>query len=534
VNGDTFTISGSTPATVASAVGSYPITYTVTGTDLANYAIASATGTLTITPATLSVVPANATRVYAAANPVMTGSVTGALNGDMFTVTGSTTATAMSPVGSYSITYTATGVNFADYTVTPATGTLTITQATPTITWPSPAAIGYGTPLSAAQLNATASVAGIFNYMPAAGVVLPAGTVTLTAAFTPTDTTDYASQPAADVTLAVNKAPLAFSANNMARVFGVANPVFSGSINGAVNGDTFTESFSTSATLASIVGSYPIVPSVAGANLSNYAVAPTNGALTITQAGTATTFALSNSNLTLTAMVLPLTSGTPTGTVGFYEGQTLVGTGTLTNSVASYTATTFPAGNVVVTAEYSGDANFTQSASPAIVVLAITPAQTSLTVATAGSVADAMTVATASGFTGTLAFTCSGLPAEATCSFSPATYTFSGTNNSTSVTMTVQTGVSARGGTPELFGQGGRLAALAGVFGLVTLGGWRRKLRTQWLLAVLLLGAVCAGVTACGSSAGAPQSPAGTSTVQVVASGASGFSQTTSVTLTVQ
>jgi hypothetical protein len=455
VNGDTFTITGSTSAAATSPVGTYPITYTVAGSDLPNYAIASTTGTLTITPAALSVVPANATRVYGAANPVMTGSVTGTLNGDTFVVTGAATATGTSAVGSYPITYTVAGVNLADYTVVSATGTLTVTQGTPTMTWPTPAAIGYGTALSAAQLNATASTAGTFNYTPAAGVVLPAGTVMLTAAFTPTDTTDYTSQPASNVTLTVNKAPLAIAANNTARVFGAANPMFSGSVNGAVNGDTFTASFSTSATPASIVGSYPIVPSVAGANLANYAMTPTNGALTITQAGTATTFALSNSNLKLTAMVLPLTSGTPTGTVGFYEGQTLVGTGTLTNNVASYTAATFPAGNVVVTAEYSGDANFTQSASPAILVLTVVPAQTAITVGSAGSVSDALSMTTASGFAGTLQFSCSGLPADATCNFSPASYSFTGSSNTTSVTMTVQTGVSARGGTPELFGRGG-------------------------------------------------------------------------------
>jgi hypothetical protein len=55
------------------------------------------------------------------------------------------------------------------------------------------------------------------------------------------------------------------------------------------------------------------VPAVAGANLADYAVTPANGALTITQAGTATTFALTNSDLSMTATVLSLTSGTPTG-----------------------------------------------------------------------------------------------------------------------------------------------------------------------------------------------------------------------------
>jgi hypothetical protein len=284
------------------------------------------------------------------------------------------------------------------------------------------------------------------------------------------------------------------------------------------------------------------VPAVTGTNLADYAVTPANGTLTVAPAGTATTFALSNSNLTMTATVVSQTSGTPTGSVGFYEGPTLVGTGTLANGVASYTATALPAGNVTVTAQYSGDVNFTQSASPAIPVLAVTPAQTSLTVASSGSVTDAMSLAAAAGFTGTLTFSCTGLPVEATCSFSPATYTFSGTANTASVTMTVQTGVTAHETAPALFGRG-TWPALAGVFGLpgllaLSLGAHRRRLWMRLTLLTVALGIACGMVTACGSSPNtppkSPASPAGTSTVQVTASGPSGFSQTASVTLTVQ
>jgi hypothetical protein len=47
--------------------------------------------------------------------------------------------------------------------------------------------------------------------------------------------------------------------------FGVANPTFSGSYYGQKNGDTFTMSFSTTATTGSAVGDYDIVPSATGA-----------------------------------------------------------------------------------------------------------------------------------------------------------------------------------------------------------------------------------------------------------------------------
>ena len=65
---------------------------------------------------------------------------------------------------------------------------------------------------------------------------------------------------------------LTVTANNATRVYGAANPTFSGTVTGAQNGDTFTESFTTTATTTSAVGSYAIVPSVAGTNLGNYTV----------------------------------------------------------------------------------------------------------------------------------------------------------------------------------------------------------------------------------------------------------------------
>ena len=65
-------------------------------------------------------------------------------------------------------------------------------KATPTITWPTPADITYGTALGATQLNATASVPGTFVYTPAAGTVLNAGRgQTLSVTFTPTDAANY-------------------------------------------------------------------------------------------------------------------------------------------------------------------------------------------------------------------------------------------------------------------------------------------------------------------------------------------------------
>src|SRR5204862_3150130 len=88
-----------------------------------------------------------------------------------------------------SVTFTPT--DGANYTTTTKTVSITVLKGTPTITWPTPADITYGTALSATQLNATVSGAllGSLAYTPAAGAVLNAGSnQTLSVTFTPTDT----------------------------------------------------------------------------------------------------------------------------------------------------------------------------------------------------------------------------------------------------------------------------------------------------------------------------------------------------------
>jgi hypothetical protein len=93
-----------------------------------------------------------------------------------------------------SVLFTPTDTN--TYSSATVTVQLTVNQAVPTITWAAPAPIAIGTALGSAQLDATANVPGAFVYLPAAGNVPAAGTAQLSAAFTPTDTTNYASTTA--------------------------------------------------------------------------------------------------------------------------------------------------------------------------------------------------------------------------------------------------------------------------------------------------------------------------------------------------
>ena len=73
------------------------------------------------------------------------------------------------------------------------------------------------------------------------------------------------------------------TAANQTRAYLNANPTLTGSIVGVQGDDVVTASYSTTAVLSSLPGTYPITPVAAGA-LSNYAVTLVNGTLTITNA----------------------------------------------------------------------------------------------------------------------------------------------------------------------------------------------------------------------------------------------------------
>ena len=90
-----------------------------------------------------------------------------------------------------------------------------------------------------------------------------------------------------DGTLSVSKAPLSVKANDASRKYGDADAAFSGVITGVKNNDVVSATYSSPATPASNVGTYPIVPQVVGttAVLANYETPVlTNGTLTVGKA----------------------------------------------------------------------------------------------------------------------------------------------------------------------------------------------------------------------------------------------------------
>jgi hypothetical protein len=101
--------------------------------------------------------------------------------------------------GTHTLTTTFTPTDTQTFSTATDTVQLTVTQATPVITWTTIASVQTGTALSKTQLDATANVPGTFAYSPAAGAVPLVGVQKLSLTFTPNDTVNYATAKATNL-----------------------------------------------------------------------------------------------------------------------------------------------------------------------------------------------------------------------------------------------------------------------------------------------------------------------------------------------
>lgn len=195
------------------------------------------------------------------------------------------------------------------------------------------------------------------------------------------------------------------------------------------------------------------------------------------------------------------TTGTATGTVTFYDGTTSLGTGALSAGVATYSTSTLTVGSHNIAAVYAGAG--ADVASTSNVVTEIVLSTFSLSVAPAsrtvytGEAADyTLTVTPGTGFTLDVALTCAGVPANTTCSLTPATVSGgSGTSK-----LVVQTTAPSQSKTTA----SGRAAMpgwplLAGVLLLFLPRQWRRGRMGLWVL-VMIAGLSSAALSGCGGS----------------------------------
>ena len=199
---------------------------------------------------------------------------------------------------------------------------------------------------------------------------IPAGAQAITAVYN--GDTNWLSSTSSALVQNVIPAVLTVTANSASKIYGTANPAFTASYLGFVNGDTSavlagSPSLTAAATPASPVGSYAINAAVGTLSAANYSFALVNGTLTITKATSGLSVSSSinpstyGQSVTFTLTVGGSGSGvTPTGTVTLTEGgKTLLGTTTLSASgTAIYTSPTLPVGANTLQLNYSGDTNY--------------------------------------------------------------------------------------------------------------------------------------------------------------------------------
>jgi len=188
-----FTVTYNGGTTLPVNAGTYAVQVNYAGS--ANYQAVTGTGSLVIDKATPIVPTINdVTETYDGLTHGINVTIVGVNNESLtpviITYNGSATAPTNAGVYAMEIRYDGS----ANYTAVSRSATLTILKAAPYLQWTNPSSITYGTPLGASQLNPTSNVPGTFMYSPPAGTVLTAGTHTLSATFTPSDTQNYQTE----------------------------------------------------------------------------------------------------------------------------------------------------------------------------------------------------------------------------------------------------------------------------------------------------------------------------------------------------
>ena len=572
--GTTILVAYSTTATSSSLPGTYPITATVTGSSAGNYQVVVNAGTLTITPAAravLTVTANSANRAYGAPNPTFSGTTAGAQNGDAFTESFATTAATTSAIGSYPIVPSVTGPNLADYTVNIVNGSLTVTAAATTTALSVPASTSYGSSVTlAATVASTAGTpagmvtfssgstvlgtgalnsSGVATYSTAA---LPAGSDAISASYAASGNFAASASPATTITVKGASQTLTFPAIG-SKVYGSAPFAVTAS---SSLGSSYPVTISVSSGPATVtngtvtvtgVGTVVLQASQAGGG--NYEPASTTQSFPVTPAPTTTSLtapadATVGASFTLTATVASI-AGVPAGNVTFYNSGTSLCVGTLNgNGVAACSTTALPAGTDTVTATYTAAGDFAASSSagatvtinaapvkpPGAYTVAANPA--TLTIAAGGAGKTTLTLTPTGGYSGTISFSCSNLPAGASCAFATNQVSMSGNDQSVNTGLTINTAAPQAGRIqapqspfhPALF-------ALAfwcpgGLTALAMLARRRKFLKTQhlWRICLLLAGAwaFAVGLSGCGMHGYVANVTPSTAQVTVVATGTSG------------
>jgi len=564
----TATVTGgkATFTTSSLTAGSHTITAAYSGDT--NYTASSNTDSQVITSAVLTVTAANVTMTYGGSVPPLTYGITGFANGD-------TAGTAVTGAPALSVSSTDAGVQTvvvgagtlaaSNYSFAFVNGSFTVNKAALSVTVDNKNMTYGGTvpTFTGTVTGAVAADAITATYSSTGNSTTVVGPYSIVASLNdPNNRLANYTVTNTPGTLTIGKAVLTVTPADATRQYGVANPVFTGTVSGVVNNDGITATYSTFAVTLSNAGTYPITATLVDPNnrASNYSVTLNSGTLTVTRAGATVSLVSSvananlHANIVFTSTVASTTTGTPTGLVFFFDGASKLGSGMLTNGIVSFNTASLAAGVHSIIAQYEGDVNFSASTSTVLPQQVTAPDYSivanpaALVIHRGSSGAAMLTIAPIGGFTGVVNFGCSGLPAYVTCIFTPPSLNLPGDNKAQSVTLLITTpGATAALNPPA--GSGKIFAAMTwtsfGTFGLVLMGGRpRSKLKRRAAIVVLaiLVLAMLMALSGCGagSCCRLPAPPLGTTTATITASASAsggstggGMQRTTSITITI-
>jgi 4-amino-4-deoxy-L-arabinose transferase-like glycosyltransferase len=243
-------------------------------------------------------------------------------------------------------------------------------------------------------------------------------------------------------------------------------------------------------------------------------------------------------------------SGTPTGTVSFLNNGAAIGSATLTNGVATYTASSLPAGTYPITAQYAGTSSFNLSTSSTVqwtveasgVTLSLNTSTLKVPLGVSASNNVTLTLTPFGGYSGELQMACKSPTAGTTCTFQPQTVNISQNSGPSNVNVTIKTSSNVSSADPhnrQPFASTRSLVLSAsflwfpGILAAAFVGLKRRQLlpRSGRLLLLLVLCCMFGAVTGCGSGAMDPLASPTVTALQLVVSGAGNVNQ--SITLNV-
>ncbi len=558
-----------TTPTTAPPVGTASQSVTFTPTDTADYNPVTGTVSVTVTRSSLTITWPTASAItygQTLASSTLTGG--SALNGTI-AVPGSfafTTPTTVPTAGTHAESVTFTPTDTTNYSAVTGAVNVTVSKATPTVTWPAASAINYGQTLASSTLtggsalNGTTTVPGSFAFTTPT-TAPPVGTSTQSVTFTPSDTTDY-NPVTGTVSVTVSTGNLTITWPTASAIaYGqtlASSALTGGSVLNGTTAVTGTFAFTAPAT-APPIGTNAQSVTFTPTDTANYSPLTGTVNVTVRQAGTTTTLTATGSSinpgssLTLTATVVPATSGTPTGTVTFYDGSTALSTVALAagagGDVAAFTTSTLPSGSHTITATYNGDANFIGSSATSSLTITVAPLGLTLSAnpdsqsgQTGGTFTYQLSVAPAfagTPYPGTVTFAAIGGPSGAVITFSPTSVAANA--GPQTVNMSIATPAGSAALQPDSMGR--TLAPVALAFLLLPLAGTKRMRRNGQRLArfvcllLLALGgiAVTTALSGCASnSGGTSKTTNGTQYTIIVTATSGSVNPTATVTLTLQ